>query len=90
MGTAAGVQVASQPDEIFNFLGCIGLRICRAQNAWDSWTITTHTWMTRPTADMLWLRNMKANLLVLFRRSKRLSKTVDRAVKSTAEGKPSW
>lgn len=76
-GTAADVQVASQPDEIFNVLGCIGLRIRRAQDAWDSWTTTTHAWMTRPATDSLWLRNMKANLFVLLRRSKRLSKTVD-------------
>lgn len=46
MGAAAGVHVASQPDEIFNVLGCIGLRIRRAQDAWDSWTTTTHAWMT--------------------------------------------
>lgn len=88
-GTAAGIQVASQPDEIFNVLGCIGLRIRRAQDAWDSWTTITHAWMTRPATDRLWLRNMKANLLVLLRRSKRLSKTVDRAVESTAEGRTS-
>ena len=88
-GTAAGLQVASQPDEIFNVLGCIGLRIRRAQDAWDSWTTTTHAWMTRPATDSLWLRNMKANLLVLLRRSKRLSKTVDRVVESTAEGRTS-
>lgn len=84
-GTAAGLQVASQPDEIFNVFGCIGFRIHRAQDAWDSWTTTTHAWMTRPATDSLWLRNMKANLLVLLRRSKRLSKTVDRVVESTAE-----
>lgn len=88
-GTAAGLQVASQPDEIFNVFGCIGLRIRRAQDAWDSWTTTTHAWMTRPATDSLWLRNMKANLLVLLRRSKRLSKTVDRVVESTAEGRTS-
>ena len=87
-GSAAGLQVASQP-EIFNVLGCIGLRIRRAQDAWDSWTTTTHTWMTRLAADSLWLRNMKANLLVLLRRSKRLSKTMDRVVESTAEGRTS-
>lgn len=87
MGTAAGVQVASQRDEIFNVLGCIGLRIRRTQDAWDSWTTTTHAWMTRPATDSQWLRNMNANLLVLLRRSKRLSKTVDRAVESTAEGR---
>ena len=88
-GSAAGLQVASQPDEIFNFLGCIGPRIRRAQDAWDSWTTTTHAWMTRPAADSLWLRSMKANLLVLLRRSKRLSKTVDRVVESMAEGRTS-
>lgn len=41
-GMGAGIQVASQPDEIFNVLGYIWLRICRAQDAWDSWTTTTH------------------------------------------------
>lgn len=89
MSTAAGVQVASQPDEIFNVLGCIGLRIRRAQDAWDSWITTTHAWMTWPATDSLWLRNMKANLLVLLRRSKRLSETVDRVIESTAEGRTS-
>ena len=88
-GSAAGLQVASQPDEIFNVLSCIGFRIRRAQHAWDSWTTTTHTWMTRLAADSLWLRNMKANVLVLLRRSKRLSKTMDRVVESTAEGRTS-
>lgn len=42
--------------------------------------------MTRPDAGTLWLHNMKAKLLVLPRRSKRLSKIADSLVESTADG----